>query len=314
LKKVLLLAHHALGDLIMKAPMINYIKSHKDTYDLHITVRDETLRQFANKYLDLPLKNIYLLNMNDSFIKKSKLILKLLINRYYINKKLSKILSLALLPKHTLIMKKTGDHKVIENFKVAESPHFNRSENYKSFYHLKNIPKSNIKNKIIIHPGSGEKESFKQYPLNRWSLLIKLIRDSHPDYDIILTGHGDSENKICNQLKQDNPSITNLSGKLALNSLIEEISSSVLFISADCGPSHLASILKVKQVTLFGPTNPKYTGALNTNQYTLTPLNKCSPCYNTIKYGTIGCSNNTCMTEIDPNLIFKEILLNSQKL
>lgn len=321
-RKILLLAHHALGDLVMKAPLINYLNSLSNQYDLHITVRDTTLKKFCNKYLSIPESNIHILNMQFSTLKKLKTIFNFIKLRPYIfisppsiNRKLSKLLGYLLIPKYKIIPKSIGSHKIIDSFNVTkELPLNNPLENFQNFYKI-NMPDINKpkENKIIIHPGSGEKESFKQYPKEKWVDLIIKLKNSFPDFKILITGHGMSENNICEYIENKTEGIKNLSGMLSLDQLINEISTSKLFISADCGPSHLASILKTKQITLFGPTDPRYTGALNTQSITSSSPPKCSPCYGSKLYGTSGCVNNICITEIPPleilHLIIEKSLL-----
>ncbi|MFN7097841.1 MAG: lipopolysaccharide heptosyltransferase I [Gammaproteobacteria bacterium] len=49
-------------------------------------------------------------------------------------------------------------------------------------------------------------------------------------------------------------------------------------IAVDTGLGHLAAVLGVPAISLYGPTNPEFTGALGRNQYHLTAQYACAPC------------------------------------
>ena len=316
MKKVILLAHHALGDLVMKAPMINYLKSFSNQYDLHITVRDETLKKFAEEFLNINKKNIHIINLTNTKLDTLKTLINLFSLRFdvyisppSINRSLAKILSIFLLAKKNILLPHNSEHKIIENFQISNYMPFKSKDkvDFEKFYFLQSIKKSHEQNKIIIHPGSGETESFKQYPKEKWLEVIRNIHLRYPSYKIIITGHGNKEEEICKYLTSNSEGITNLAGKLSLVKLIDEINSCTLFISSDCGPSHIASILKKQQITIFGPTDPSYTGAYNTTVILSNTKPACSPCYGTVDFGTKGCLNNSCLYSVQPTNILASI-------
>jgi len=120
-------------------------------------------------------------------------------------------------------------------------------------------------NSIIIglHPGAGK-------PKNRWSLIkfISLIEKLAEEYNpyFIITG-SKSDAKEINYLK------TNSTQKLyffidrEIPLLAALISRCDLFITNDTGVMHVAGATDVKQISIFGPTNPFNWAPIGLNKF-----------------------------------------------
>jgi heptosyltransferase-1 len=62
--------------------------------------------------------------------------------------------------------------------------------------------------------------------------------------------------------------------------------------SVDTGLGHLAAALDVPTVSLYGPTNPEFTGALGKSQVHLAVKFPCAPCYSKVcTYAGVGAEN-----------------------
>jgi lipopolysaccharide heptosyltransferase II len=72
---------------------------------------------------------------------------------------------------------------------------------------------------------------------------------------------------------------TNLIGKTTLEELIEELRKCRLLLTNDTGTMHLASLLGVPVVAIFGSTEPSLTGPLGANNVIVRHRVECSPCF-----------------------------------
>ena len=72
---------------------------------------------------------------------------------------------------------------------------------------------------------------------------------------------------------------TNRIGKTTLDQLIAELSECALLLTNDTGTMHLATILGVPVVAVFGSTEPRLTGPLGTGHQIIRHQVECSPCF-----------------------------------
>ena len=109
----------------------------------------------------------------------------------------------------------------------------------------------------------------KVYPLD---LLQKVIDElaSNTKNKIFLFGGGKKEIEVLNSLTKGKTNLINVSGELSLQQELELISNLDVMLSMDSGNSHIAAMLGVKVVTLWGATHP-FAGFKPYNQ----PLENC---------------------------------------
>ncbi len=72
---------------------------------------------------------------------------------------------------------------------------------------------------------------------------------------------------------------TNRIGKTTLDQLIAELSECALLLTNDTGTMHLATIIGVPVVAVFGSTEPRLTGPLGTGHHIIRHQVECSPCF-----------------------------------
>lgn len=68
-------------------------------------------------------------------------------------------------------------------------------------------------------------------------------------------------------------------GKTTLHELIAELSQCTLLLTNDTGTMHLATILGVPVVAVFGSTEPRLTGPLGSGHHVIRHQVECSPCF-----------------------------------
>ena len=82
---------------------------------------------------------------------------------------------------------------------------------------------------------------------------------------IFLFGGGDKEIKLLNQLQNQHENVIVLAGKLKFKQELDVISNLDTMLSMDSGNAHIAAMLGIKVITLWGATHP-YAGFKPFNQ------------------------------------------------
>ena len=104
----------------------------------------------------------------------------------------------------------------------------------------------------------------KVYPLD---LMIETINALSKDnnYKIILFGGGNREIEVLNSISKENKNIINIAGKITFQEELDLISNLDIMLSMDSGNAHIAAMLGIKVITLWGATHP-FAGFLPFNQ------------------------------------------------
>lgn len=138
------------------------------------------------------------------------------------------------------------------------------------------FPKKAILSKEIVTI-SGEKQfekwigiaPFAQYKTKVYPLdLMQKVMDDlaiKPNYKIFLFGGGNQEIEQLNFLAKDKMNCIIVAGKIALAQEMQLMSNLDVMLSMDSGNAHIAAMLGVKVITLWGATHP-YAGFKPFNQ------------------------------------------------
>lgn len=105
--------------------------------------------------------------------------------------------------------------------------------------------------KFLLAPGAGGKE--KKWPLEYYIELAKMLQEYQVQSVYFLTGPQEEEEK--NILEKNGFNVIHNPNIASLFSLIR---SCEVFISNDCGPSHIAHIMGVKQLVIFKDYLPEW--------------------------------------------------------
>ena len=107
------------------------------------------------------------------------------------------------------------------------------------------------KKRIGIAPFAAHKS--KMYPLE---LMEEVIQDLSKDHKILLFG-GKAEAEYLQSLENQN--VCSIAGKLSLDEELDVISNLDVMLSMDSGNAHMAAMMGIKVLTLWGVTHP-YAG------------------------------------------------------
>jgi lipopolysaccharide heptosyltransferase II len=91
------------------------------------------------------------------------------------------------------------------------------------------------------------------------------------------TGKDGPAGEIIAQALGDN--CVNRIGQTTINQLIEELRGCEILLTNDTGTMHLAALLKIPTVAIFGSTEPRLTGPLGEGHAILRHQVECSPCF-----------------------------------
>lgn len=109
----------------------------------------------------------------------------------------------------------------------------------------------------------------KVYPIDLMQQVIDALTQNNA-IKIFLFGGGNEEIQKLNQLQNKHPNVIVLAGKLKFNQELDVISNLDVMLSMDSGNAHIAAMLGVKVITLWGATHP-FAGFAPFNQ----PLENC---------------------------------------
>jgi ADP-heptose:LPS heptosyltransferase len=170
---------------------------------------------------------------------------------------------------------------------------------------VSNITGGKINKWIGIAPFAAHES--KMYPLD---LMEQVIAHLSKSYKVILFGGGSNEIGILNTLENKFQNTINIAGKLTLEEELNLISNLDVMLSMDSGNAHIAAMLGIKVVTIWGVTHP-YTGFAPFNQpedYRLLSDRKQFPLIPTSVYGNKYPENyNEVSRSILPETIIKKI-------
>jgi len=120
------------------------------------------------------------------------------------------------------------------------------------------------KNKKWIGIAPFAQHDSKVYPLDLMKKVIDQLSEN-PDHKIVLFGGGKKEIEALETLTTSQKNVISVAGKLKFDQEIQLISNLDVMLSMDSGNGHIAAILGVKTITLWGATHP-YLGFSPFNQ------------------------------------------------
>jgi ADP-heptose:LPS heptosyltransferase len=110
---------------------------------------------------------------------------------------------------------------------------------------------SNKRKNIGIAPFAAH--AGKMYPLD---LMKEVIEPLSKEYHIILFGGGKEEEVVLSDFESTFNNVVNSAGKLCLNEEMDVISNLDVMLSMDSGNAHIAAMMGIKVITIWGVTHP----------------------------------------------------------
>ncbi|CAM3953293.1 glycosyltransferase family 9 protein [Flavobacterium weaverense] len=118
---------------------------------------------------------------------------------------------------------------------------------------IQTIIGNDYKNLIGIAPFA--QYDSKVYPIDLMQKVIEQLA-KNSSYKILLFGGGKKEIEVLESLSKDKVNVINMAGKIKFQQELQVISNLDVMLSMDSGNAHIAAMLGVKVVTLWGATHP----------------------------------------------------------
>jgi lipopolysaccharide heptosyltransferase I len=150
---------------------------------------------------------------------------------------------------------------------------------------------------IAIHPGTSAKAFFKRWMPDRYAQLAdRLVRDLKASV-LFTWGDGELEGVegIRKQMKE--PSLLG-PRTVSLTQLGEVYRHCDLYVGGDTGPMHIASLMGIPAVVIYGPTNPIENEPFG-NHIKVRREVGCNPCHE------YSCKELLCIKAISPDEVFE---------
>ena len=161
---------------------------------------------------------------------------------------------LSMFERHALVFKKLGFDLDIKSTVFAEK--------FQLSSEIINITGQKSQKWIGIAPFAQYEG--KVYPQDLMQQVIDLL-DQSCDYKIFLFGGGKSEIELLEFFANDKKNVISVAGKIKFQQELQLISNLDVMLSMDSGNAHIAAMLGIQVVTLWGATHP-YAGFMPFNQ------------------------------------------------
>jgi len=147
---------------------------------------------------------------------------------------------------------------------------------------------------------------FKVYPLEKMEKVISML--AALGYELLIFGGGKTEMAIAEEWKKSYPNTHNLIGNYNLTEELAIISNLDLMLSMDSSGMHMASLVGVPVISVWGPTHP-YAGFLGYGQLESDCIQIDHPNRPNSIYGNkpCMCGVEACMDLINPETIVNKI-------
>ncbi len=158
---------------------------------------------------------------------------------------------------------------------------------------------------VVLSPFSGNLLSIRAWPIAHYITFVRHLFEAIDDVAVVVIGLEEAR-AYCAPLFRavDDPRLIDFIGHTHdIADVVHLIHLARLFISADSGPPHFASLTPTPTLTLFGPECPRLYAPLGDNVETVFLDLACSPCVTAFNHRDTPCQDNQCMKGIDPERV-----------
>jgi len=150
---------------------------------------------------------------------------------------------------------------------------------------------------ILLFPGVSAWGRHKQWHPRHWAWLFEQAAGLYPTRFVFGPADDACREALTERLGAPPPALPPLS----MIELGRALQRARMLVAGDTGPMHLASVLNVPLVVLFGPADPVISRPLSRHWRGLAPGVPCAPCRNR------GCQTLVCHTNTTPHRVLDAI-------
>jgi ADP-heptose:LPS heptosyltransferase len=154
-----------------------------------------------------------------------------------------------------------------------------------------------VRPKIVLHIGAGNR--FRDWGTEKFAFLLRRLEG----VSVFLVGNGEWEKARGAELAGMRH-VHDYSGRLSIGDMLALIADSQVFVGADSGPLHVASLTRTPIVALYGPNIPAVSGPWRRENVTVIQRDlECRPC----SQRTCIHDKMACMDGIDADYVYQAI-------
>jgi ADP-heptose:LPS heptosyltransferase len=155
---------------------------------------------------------------------------------------------------------------------------------------------------ICVNVNAGNVYLERRWPRERFSEAVGILAGSHPEVTFVFTGTAAERSYTQGAIPAHlSGRCVNAAGDYSIRKLASLFAGAELVISCDSGPLHLADMLGVPCIGIYGPETPTFYGVTGEASVRLYKPVSCSPCMNLYDARSFRCPYNArCMDEIAP--------------
>ncbi len=146
--------------------------------------------------------------------------------------------------------------------------------------------------RLVLHPGSGS--PLKNLPPETWIRVLEVLRRETGLGVEVVAGPAEVERGGLDPLQGAAERFSACEG---LDALLGVLARAALYLGNDAGPTHLAALLGVPVVAVFGPTDPGLWAPWGPRVVVVRPGVGCAPC---TAGGEIPCGDPACLGRLGP--------------
>jgi ADP-heptose:LPS heptosyltransferase len=154
----------------------------------------------------------------------------------------------------------------------------------------------NEKKDIVLVTQTSRRGFFKAWPLERWECFLEQL----PEHEFLLIWGNETEHQTVKKLAR-RYSHVRVAKATDFAGLVQVFLHASVVVGTDTGPMHLAHLLNVPTLALFGPKSPKRYGPQYNKHDVIYHPQICSPCRNW------RCDHKSCMWAISTGEVVKKM-------
>jgi len=157
---------------------------------------------------------------------------------------------------------------------------------------------------VLINANASDLIPVRRWPLAHFVSLSRLLLENT---GVLIAMIGAAEEALEMEklvAKIDNNRAISLAGATSLEELVELFHVAELLITNDSGPAHIASTTEIPTIVLFGPETPDLFGPTGPHQEALYLKFACSPCVSPQNQKRSPCTDNRCLKNIRPDVVY----------
>lgn len=157
---------------------------------------------------------------------------------------------------------------------------------------------------VFLH---GTTWTSKQWPAPYWIRLANMAGVA--GYRVKMGGGNDAEVESARQIAAASPYV-DVMPQLSITETACLLAGAKGVVSVDTGFGHLAAALDVRTVSIYGSTNPDFTGALGKQSVLLAARFPCSPCLNRVcTFQGVSSVTPACYETVLPSRVFEALFV-----